>query len=270
MPRHISFTALIAIVSIAAIFRNGAWTTDLDTWSDALKKSPLKARPHTGAGKALMDDGFYDEALPLLKKAVMLLPSDSFAHNNLAAIFYRKGLYDEALKEALLSAAAWPKNAEAHVNIALVYLEKGLLDGAIAELLISLNIKPSPQTMANLAAAYEKKGMTDEAIGALESALKIEPDNSDAKYNIVAAYTNKGFKLLERCRDHDSCKMAFELFKKALSYDPLDSYAVYGAALSLEGMGRRAEAKAWWRRFLETASPGDPAREEAGQRLKTF
>lgn len=266
------FTILVfIIVAVCLSFkRNIVWIADESIWMNSIKKSSSKGRPYNAIGKALVDKGAYDDAFIYLKKVVELEPSNSIAHNNISYILYKKKNYNEARQAAIVAIMTWPDNAEAHNNLGLIYLEEGLLDNAIAEFKYSIRLKGSPQSMVNLGVAYDKKGLLDEAIMEYKSALAIEPwFKDDVIYNIVAAYTNRGFDVMA-ISDSGSAqyKEAIKLFKEALLYNPDDSYATYGVALALDSIGERDEARQWWKKFLRVADPMDPAKEEAMRRLK--
>ena len=63
--------------------RNEVWRSPLSLWSDALAKSPGKARPYTNVGTILHQSGKVDEAIPYYCKALELDPGDRSARSNL-------------------------------------------------------------------------------------------------------------------------------------------------------------------------------------------
>ncbi len=66
-----------------------------------------------------------DDAEKILKKAVLLNPENSSAHDNLGIIYSEKGLYNKAIKKFEKAIQLNPESADAYFNLGLVYRKKG-------------------------------------------------------------------------------------------------------------------------------------------------
>jgi hypothetical protein len=84
-----NFLKVVMICSITLVFaawtyeRNTVWSNAVSLWSDVVKKSPQKVRPHNNLGNALKNQGKIKEAIAHFNKALQINPGYSKAHNNL-------------------------------------------------------------------------------------------------------------------------------------------------------------------------------------------
>ncbi len=74
---------LIVGLSAATVARNRLYADPVLFWSDAVRKSPAKARPHTNLGHAWFEAGQVDRALDEFRAALALDPFDAVAQRNL-------------------------------------------------------------------------------------------------------------------------------------------------------------------------------------------
>jgi tetratricopeptide (TPR) repeat protein len=75
--------ALVAGLVGATVSRNALYADPVAFWSDAVGKSPRKARPHTNLGHAWFVAGDVDRAIREFRLALALDPLDSVAQQNL-------------------------------------------------------------------------------------------------------------------------------------------------------------------------------------------
>lgn len=68
--------SLLLVVGVTAHQRNHVWKDDLSLWSDAIKKSPGKARPHDYMGIAKYKSRLIDDAIKHHKQKRALPGSD--------------------------------------------------------------------------------------------------------------------------------------------------------------------------------------------------
>ena len=87
--RHLSISVRIAAIGAVIVLcfltfqRNLLYHNPVLLWSDAVTKSPLKARPHNNLGHALAVKGEWDAAIEHLRTAVTLDPNYALARDNL-------------------------------------------------------------------------------------------------------------------------------------------------------------------------------------------
>jgi hypothetical protein len=82
--------AVAALLCALTFARNQVWQTQLSLWTDALEKSPHKARVHANVGTALQLDGRLDEAIPHYCRALEIDPKNARAHYHLEVILEQK------------------------------------------------------------------------------------------------------------------------------------------------------------------------------------
>ena len=124
---------LIPLLSYWTYERASVWGEPLSLWTDAVKKSPYKARPHNNLGMAYGKKGMIDEEISEYKKAIAINPNHKKAHYNLGIVYREKGLLDEAIFEYKKALTIKPNDAKAHSNLGIVYRKKDRLDEAISE-----------------------------------------------------------------------------------------------------------------------------------------
>ena len=76
-----------ALLGLGAVtfMRNEVWRTHVSLWSDAVAKSPRKARAYANLGQALFLAGHVDEAISRYCEALALDPQYTHARVNLDA-----------------------------------------------------------------------------------------------------------------------------------------------------------------------------------------
>ena len=68
---------LLSSLSAATVMRNALWNHPAKLWIDNAEKSPQSYRANNEAGRYLNDEGRYNEAMPYLKKAMVLSSPES-------------------------------------------------------------------------------------------------------------------------------------------------------------------------------------------------
>jgi hypothetical protein len=84
-PALIAGAAALLVLSALTFMRNEVWRTHVSLWSDALAKSPRKARVYVNLGQALHLAGRVDEAISRYCQALALDPRHVRARVNLDA-----------------------------------------------------------------------------------------------------------------------------------------------------------------------------------------
>jgi Flp pilus assembly protein TadD len=81
---------IVATLVAATMRRNAVYSDPIAFWSDAVEKSPWKARPHTNLGQAWFTAGELDRAIEQFRAALRLDPLNPEAQRNLLAAWARK------------------------------------------------------------------------------------------------------------------------------------------------------------------------------------
>ncbi|MBF0291316.1 MAG: tetratricopeptide repeat protein [Nitrospinae bacterium] len=157
----LTLTALTSGYAAATINRNEVWRDGEALWTDVVKKSQGKARPH----------------------------------NNLGAFYFHKGDLDKAEKYFRQSLAINPKYALSLYDMALLNLKRGDLDTALDYFDKAVTIDPlTPFPLFSMGEGYLKRGMTAEAVKCYRLAVKLKPGIPKGWQGLVHALDSAGDK----------------------------------------------------------------------------
>jgi Flp pilus assembly protein TadD len=186
----------------ATFARAGVWETRLSLWSDAVAKSPGRARPHLNLGHARFLLGDMEGAIAEYRAAAPLtvdgtvLPGE--VDRNLGAALLRVGREREALPVLERAVRDLPLDADAHNNLALCYLLLRRPADADVEARRALTLAPGHPSANNTMGEIElARGAPAGALPWFERAIALEPGNLRARYNLAVA--------LERLGDRRTC-----------------------------------------------------------------
>jgi tetratricopeptide (TPR) repeat protein len=186
-----NFLKVVMICSITLVFaawtyeRNAVWSNAVSLWSDVVKKSPQKVRPHNNLGNALKNQGKIEEAIVHFNKALQINPGYSKAHNNLGTALASQGKTDEAIKHFGIALYINPNYAAAHSNIGVALAGRNEIEKAIVHFRAALRLKPnSANVHSNLGAALVRQGKLQEALEHLYIALRLKPDDVQTYKNL--------------------------------------------------------------------------------------
>jgi tetratricopeptide (TPR) repeat protein len=144
----------------STVIRNITWRSELNLWSDTVKKSPDSAMAHYNLGIVLYNKGSIDPAITELKEAVKILPSYTDAHYNLGAVYQNTGRFSEAAQEYITVLQLSPGSADVYYNLGLIYTQSGLLDQALSALQEAVKIKADyPEARHQLERVRQLKGL---------------------------------------------------------------------------------------------------------------
>jgi len=236
--------ALVVGLSIWTYQRNQVWQNKITLWSDVVKKSPGKARPHFNLGAAYSEQKRDAEALPLYQRALEISPdlaephinlgqalqrqgkieeaAEHYraalkiepdlpeAHNNMGAILEKQGRAEEAIQFYQSALKIRPHYASAHFGLANTLVEKGKVEQGIRHYYLAIQFKPEyAEAHNNLGGVFLNSGKTEKAIKHYIAALQIDP-------NLVEAYNNVGIALMQEGK----IEAAIQQFQKALELRP--------------------------------------------------
>lgn len=146
-------------LGVATYLRNAVWKDDLSLWSDVVRKSPQKARPHHFLGIAHFDRGQMKEAVGEFLIALRIRPWYPEALTNLGNTYWAMGQVDDALREFRRAVLLAPEQAMAHNNLGAAYEVKGQLDDAEREYREAIRLAPGQaEAGGNLLRLQAKKG----------------------------------------------------------------------------------------------------------------
>jgi len=183
----------VVVLSLWTAQRNEVWQDPVSLWSDAVKKSPNKARPYSNLGEALAGQGSLEGAVAHYRKALQLQPDYPAAHNNLGQALVRQGATEQAIAHYRQALRIKPRFATANYNLGNALLRRGDIDEAIVFYRQALKVQPEyPTAHNNLGNALFRQGNLEEAIAHYREALRMQPDLVDAHNNLGVALANTG------------------------------------------------------------------------------
>ena len=181
------------------------------------------------------------DALPMLRRAVELMPDDAEAHNNLGNALKDRGQLDDALRHYQRAVALNPDFPEAHHQLGIALKSLGRLEEAAQCYRRALALRPDyAYAHGNLGNALRELGRLEEAIASHQRAVELEPDSAEAHSNLGIALNDVG-----RLRDAENCH------RRALALDPEYAAAHSNLGVALGDLGRLEEAVSSHRRALQ-------------------
>jgi len=224
---------VVTVFSFWAFQRNSVWSDPIALWSDCVKKSPQKARPHNNLGLALETQGKTSEAVWHYNEALRINPRFARAHFNLGVVLKTQGKTSEAIGHYNEALRINPRFEKAHNNLGIVLKTQGKTSEAIGHYNEALRINPRfAEAHNNLGnALMVQEGATDKVIKHFKEALRLNPKLVDAYSNLSVAMIHMG-KIDE----------AIILLRKAIQIDPniAATYVNLGGALMLQNKSNEA------------------------------
>jgi Tfp pilus assembly protein PilF len=183
---------IITVLSVGTYKRNLTWRDDLALWSDNVKKSPSKARPHYNLGSSYLLRGLTDKAIREFRDAIQIDPSYSDAYLNLGVAYASIGAEERAMAALHKAIELKPGDSESYYNLGLLYSNKGLSHLAIEQYQKALSLNPeSVNARNNLGIALAESGRIDEAIKQFQQGLSLLPGDEELRTNLEKAYKLK-------------------------------------------------------------------------------
>ncbi|MGD9268694.1 MAG: tetratricopeptide repeat protein, partial [Desulfobacterales bacterium] len=222
---------LLSLVVVGLAFwtyqRNLVWADKITLWTDVVKKSPNKARPHFNLGSAYSLQNQIDKAIPLYKRALEINPNLEHPHINLGEALERQNKVDEAMAHYQTALKIKPDLPEAHNNIGALLAKQGHTEEAIPYYQNALQIRPHyALAHFNLASALVEKGDIEQGTRHYYIAIEYQPAYAEAHIKLGDLFLNLGER--EKAINH---------YMAALQIDPnwIEAYNNLGIALMQEG-----------------------------------
>ncbi len=135
----------------------------------------------------------YDKALGPLGKAVQLIPDNGMGHYELGLALFETGDWKAAAPQFEAAVARAPKWTDAHFSLAAVYARIDRVPEAMTELDTALGLDPD-HYRANLLRGriLSLQGNPAGALANLEKAAEVQPDSREAHLFLAEAYAQLG------------------------------------------------------------------------------
>ena len=218
---------LVVALAVLSYQRNLVWANRVTLWSDVVKKSPNKARPHFNLGSAYAKRSQLDKAIPLYERALEISPdlaqphinlgealeqqhkikeaTEHYraalkldpelpeAHNNMGAILAKQGRTEEAIQYYQNALKIRPHYATAHFNLGGILVEQGKVVQGISHYHKAIHFKPDyAEAFSNLGGVFLKLGNTEKAINHFNAAIHLDPNLAEAHNNLGIALMQTG------------------------------------------------------------------------------
>ena len=157
---HLDESLSEAHASLAMALAHGDWS-----WSEAESEfrraivlNPSNAYAHQMYGDILEARGRFEEAIGEMRRALELDPLSPNKQSSLAASYYRAGRFDEALKYLLPVPDPDFISENRHRRVAAIYERKGRLKEAVTEWLMALQLSGKQDLVPSVEHAYRTSG----------------------------------------------------------------------------------------------------------------
>jgi tetratricopeptide (TPR) repeat protein len=240
--------APLVLFAVLTVHRNQVWRTEVSLWEDTARKSPLKERVLHNLATAYREQGEYEGASRLYRRALALNPRLAQTRADLALALFQAGRAPEAAREyAVLLALSGGAGSR-----------REAAEEAVAYFAGALSLSDSdPRALTDLGMAAAALGEPDLAISYYERALALVPSSPAAapiEYDIGLAHAARG--------RHGEAAAAYE---RALEIAPGMAEAWNNLGNEYFALGRNDDAVGAYERALLT----DPSHARARRNLET-
>lgn len=184
------FVLLIGAYSGLAFQRNKVWKDEVSLWTDAIEKSPNKARPYINRGYAYGNLQQWSKSIEDFEKVTELFPKDhAAAYYNLGVSYWTIGNKEKSLLNYSKAIEVDSNYTEAYYGRAVGYHNLNQADNAIADYskVIALNPKNDKAYYGRgLLLAF--KNQWQEALSDYTKAIENNPNDVNLYYNRGMVY----------------------------------------------------------------------------------
>jgi tetratricopeptide (TPR) repeat protein len=223
---------IVSINSVLAFNRNKVWKDDISLWTDAMIKSPNKARPYGNLGVAYGQVAQWDKAIEYYTKSIEISPIYSMIYYNRGVAYANLQNWESAIADYNKAIEISPDYAVAHFNRGIANSNLGNLEIAISDFSIAIELNPS-FTLAyfNRGFAYFNLTKTEEAIDDYSKAIQTDS-------LCAIAYANRGVAYFHN-KDY---KTAISDFTNAINIDSKSDISYYNRGLCYYNLKQYDEA----------------------------
>lgn len=243
----------IAMSAVLTFRRNEVWKTEVSLWSDAARKSPLKARPHFSLGACHLRAGDAAKAADEYRKTLEIEPRLIDALLGLGIVLQGEGKYAEAasLYERAIQAA--PNTAEPYLRLGELHRLAGNYAGARHLFWEAARLDPSnAEAQRGLGRVLSDQGDTENAKTCFRKILARNPLDIESWYTLGLVFIGeKNIAEANRC------------FLRVVQLNPDDGDAIVNLGNTYLELGDTVRAIACYNEALRI----NPGNETAGSNL---
>jgi tetratricopeptide (TPR) repeat protein len=236
-----------------ALFKDGYFDEAVVHLQKAIRMGPRHMESYGALAKVLYEEGRIDETIAVCKKRLSIGKPDPAIYHRLGMAYARKDAVIPAIQSFKESLRLDPDSVSTHENLARLVMGLKNPDAAIWNLAGAIQLNPNiALTHFDLARALKSKGRTEEAITHFREALRIKP-NWEKPMNslawIFATHSDPNYR-----NPPEAIHLAQRACELADYQDPRSAdtlAAAYAAA------GRFADAAATAEKALQMIASGD-------------
>jgi tetratricopeptide (TPR) repeat protein len=185
----IAFALVILLLMAGAYWRNQLWNNQIEFWTDCVRKSPNKSRPHINLSTAYFESGQYDRAFEVIQKAIKLDPKSGDSYYNLGLIYQKMGDLSKAIAMEKKALELDPTLDTAYYALGRICFENGQYEESEKAFQKFLQKYPYfPEVHNLLAIVYAAQKKFDKAVPELEWEVRINPNHVLAHLNLGQIY----------------------------------------------------------------------------------
>lgn len=175
----------ILFIMMSAWMQVTHWKNSIALFHHALEVTKRNFLAHKNLGRAYIDQGRIDLALPHFQNALDIEPENPTAHLNIGTCYLFYGEFDKAVTHFQKALTLYPAYTKAMVNLEKALSAQKNMDLAISivKTAIQLNEK-DPIPHKNLGDLFKKKGDWDKAVWHYKKAVELKPGYEDAKHGL--------------------------------------------------------------------------------------
>jgi tetratricopeptide (TPR) repeat protein len=266
-PARYALVSLVVLWAVLSVVRNGDWRSDRTLWESAVQASPGSSKAHRNLGEVYFMDGEYEKAFAAFMKVDSLDPGKMQERYHRALLHFESGEHGKAvsvlkdvettdpstevlmllgrslemLKDTDGAVSYYLRVAEVSERDPLRLKDRakrkvGILQKAKREELEEMESRlrgdpNSGDAMLEVALEYQKYGMYREA---LQRYLRLEGESGEhwaLYYNTATVYRKTG-----------EVEKAVDYYYRSLALNPSYPHTCNNLGLSLQALGRHAEA----------------------------
>ncbi|HEX5241627.1 MAG TPA: tetratricopeptide repeat protein [Tepidisphaeraceae bacterium] len=206
----------------------------------AVDLCPTDARHQIGLGEALASVRRWKDAAEAYRQALKLNPNSPDVQFALGVALAAQGDVDGAMDAYRAAIALRPDFANALLNLGTCLHVRNELAQAEIAYRQALSARPDDaRVLSSLAVLMQAKGQLDDAVSMLEKAIQIQPESASHRINLGGALC--GLQKYEQ---------AVIVLRKAVELDPNSCEAAYNLGNALQGIGQLQEAAQEFRRAI--------------------
>ncbi|MGE0267543.1 MAG: tetratricopeptide repeat protein [Candidatus Omnitrophota bacterium] len=242
------YSALMGLViflfSVLTYQRNEVWRTDINLWTDIVKKAPNKVRVWNNLGMAHLENEDYEKSIECFNRALSMNENAARVYNNRGLAYAALKQDKEAFADFNQAISLYRHNRETNPDLGKkvwaeifnnrgdLYIKHKDFQPALDDFKEGYSIDPqNERILYNLGYVHEFSKQFDQARLFYEQSIAANPEFIKPYVGLGFVHHNQG--------NNDG---ALTYYNKALVIDPQNGEAYYFRAIVLYEMGRKKEA----------------------------